>query len=131
MFRQLSTRFVANLGLRRAVQREWNNRQANIRLKQNSGELLLIRCKYVTSGIQGRRNSKTPPKKPYDDQEEIDEDKENEEEFTLKDRYDNWSFYYFIHSKKFYQNRTFSVCMKRLQVKRWERAKVSPVKKMY
>lgn len=99
MFRQLSTRFVANLGLRRAVQLEWNNKQAKIRLIQNTGELLLIRHKHVTSGVQGRRNSKTPQKKPNDDQEEIDEDKENEDEFSLKDRYEHCSFIIFYNRR--------------------------------
>lgn len=82
MFRHLSTRFIANVCLRRTASKlvDLNVRHTKFPLIPNSTELLLVRNKYITSGVQGRRSSKTPPKKFNEDEDEnieIDEDEDD------------------------------------------------------
>lgn len=86
MFRSLTARFVANVCLQRATQFGLNTKQTTFPLIRHTNELLLVRSKYVTSGVKGRRGSKTPPKKAIEDDEEIDEKEEEDDEFHLKDR---------------------------------------------
>lgn len=89
MFRHLNTRFIANVCLRRTANKwiDVNLKQSNIPKFLNSSELLLVRNKYITSGVQGRRNSKTPPKKIDEDADEIIELDETDDDISemLKD----------------------------------------------
>lgn len=87
MFRQLGSRFIANICLRHAGQIEVSVNQLRLPLIPRSGELLLVRSKYVTSGVQGRRSSKTPSKK-FDDEDDEDDGDDGYEEspIPLKDR---------------------------------------------
>ncbi|XP_055319397.1 putative GTP-binding protein 6 [Sitodiplosis mosellana] len=87
MLRHLSTRFLTYTYLRRAAQIELNARQFKYPLASNCGELLHIRQKYVTSGIQGRRNSKTASKKyneEAEDEDGFDELENTEDRVALK-----------------------------------------------
>lgn len=86
MFRSLTARFVANFCLQRAAQIGLNAKQTKFPLIRHTNELLLVRNKYVTSGVKGRRGSKTPAKKAIEDDEEIDEKEEEDDELHLKDR---------------------------------------------
>lgn len=86
MLRQFSTRLIATTCLRRAVQIELNATQLKPPLSVNCLDFVQVRNKYVTSGVQGRRNAKTPPKKVYEeDDDELLEDG-NEDEVSLRDR---------------------------------------------
>lgn len=95
MLRHLSTRFLTYTCLRRAVQFQINVSQFKYPITSNCGELLHVRHKYVTSGVQGRRNSKMAPKKSNDEDEddEFDENGNSEENVKLKDRYKLKKFY--------------------------------------
>lgn len=89
MLRNISTRFLTYTCLRRTVKFQLNVSQLKYPLASNCGELLHVRYKYVTSGVQGRRNSKTASKKLNDeeDDDEFDENGNSEEKVKLKDRY--------------------------------------------
>lgn len=80
MFRQLSSRFIASVCLRQTSNRLFhlNARKPEISLLAvDSTELWIVRSKYITSGVQGRRNSKTPPKKKFLDEDEYEFDDDN------------------------------------------------------
>lgn len=88
MFRKLSSRFMSTVCLRQTPNRlfQLNARKLEFGLlAADSTELWIVRNKYITSGVQGRRNSKTPPKKKFLDEEDdydFDDDAVIE---TLKD----------------------------------------------
>lgn len=90
MFRQLSNRFIASVCVRRTASKSF---QINIKkpdiplLTTDSIDLWITRTKYVTSGVQGRRNSKTPPKKMFNDDDEYEYDDDNNKDVieSLKD----------------------------------------------
>lgn len=88
MLRHLSTRFLTYTCLRRAAKIE-----SNLKLKlhpsvSNYGQLLHVRHKYVTSGVQGRRNSKTAPTKHTEEDEDDLHEIDTEERVALKNRYE-------------------------------------------
>lgn len=91
MFRQLSSRLRATFCLRQASSRllfQLTARKPEISLlAADSTELWIVRNKHITSGVQGRRNSKTPPKKKFLDEEDefVFDDDANAVEETLKD----------------------------------------------
>lgn len=86
MLRHLSVRLI---GLRQATLNRITVNQLKRPLISNSTELLFVRNKYVTSGVQGRRSAKTPQKKQDDEDEEINNfDLEPEDTVLVKDRYD-------------------------------------------
>lgn len=94
MFRPLCTRLVANSCLR-SVKFDLNIRQLRLRLASVSGELVQVRTKYVTSGVQGRRSCKTASKKNDENDENGEENLLNddiapEDTVSLKDRYGIW-----------------------------------------
>lgn len=87
MFRQLSSRFIATVCSRQTPRRlfQFNAWKPEIpSLATNSTELWIVRNKHVTSGVQGRRNSKTPKKNFLDEDEYVFNDDTDVEE-TLKD----------------------------------------------
>lgn len=89
MFRQLSSRFVATVCLRQPSNRflQFNAKSPkHSLLAADSTELWVVRNKYITSGVQGRRNSKTPSKKKFSDEDEYEYDDDGSAvEETLKD----------------------------------------------
>lgn len=88
MLRQLSSRFISTGCLRQTSRRlfQFNAWKPKIPLlAADSAELWIVRNKYVTSGVQGRRNSKTPAKKNFLDEDEYEFDIDNDVEETLKD----------------------------------------------
>lgn len=89
MFSQLSSRLIASVCLRRTASKLF---QTNIKkpkfslLTPDSTEVWIVRNKYITSGVQGRRNSKTPKKKYLDDDDEYEYDDDNNDlDESLKD----------------------------------------------
>lgn len=89
MFRHLSIRLLANSCLRRPPKFNSNVKQLRLPLTSGYDEFIQVRNKHVTSGVQGRRNSKTPPKK-YDEDDEVnilENDVTPEDKVSLKDRY--------------------------------------------
>lgn len=88
MFRQLSSRLMASVCLRRTASKLYqiNTRKSEFSLlTADSTELWIVRNKHVTSGVQGRRNSKTPPKRKFDDDDEDEFDDDDDVEESLKD----------------------------------------------
>lgn len=76
MLRHFSVRLIARVCLRQTA-KKLNDLRINdpkLSLIPNTTELLITRSKYITSGVQGRRNSKTPPKKVVDDDEDDGDD---------------------------------------------------------
>lgn len=103
MLRQLSTRLIVNTCLRQAVRTELIVKPITFPLYENRFEFTPIRNKYVTSGVQGRRNSKTPPKKRFDEDEDefVQENGGIEEKVVLGDRYiSEVNFQFVLHSLK-------------------------------
>lgn len=86
MLRHLCSRLLTYTCLNRATQVELSLRILKYPLASNYGELLHVRHKYVTSGVQGRRNSKVSPRKFTEEEEEEDFDEDPEEKLALKDR---------------------------------------------
>lgn len=86
MLRQLSRRLIANIGIRR-TQCVINGNYAQFKYAPSTGELLFVRSKHVTSGIQGRRGSKAHQKKLIeDDEENVPLEEDEDEGLSLKDR---------------------------------------------
>lgn len=79
MLRQLSRR-IANICSLQKVQYE---RKAPKLLASKSGEINFVRFKYVTSGVQGRRNSKT--KSTANKFKDEDDDEEDSDTISLND----------------------------------------------
>ena len=90
MLRHISTRLV-NYTLRRAAKIDLNLKPFKHPLVLSCVEVLHARHKHVTSGVQGRRNSKTASKKynEDDDADDFDEIENAEERVNLKNRYEN------------------------------------------
>lgn len=86
MLRQFSSRLMVSTYVRRAVQIEFNAKQFRSPLSASCLELIPIRHKYVTSGVQGRRNSKTAPKKFVAEDDEFENEEECEDKVALKER---------------------------------------------
>lgn len=91
MLRHISTRLVNYTCLRRAAQIDLHLRPCKHPLVLSCVEVLHVRHKYVTSGVQGRRNSKTASKKysEVDGEDDFDEIENAEERVNLKNRYEN------------------------------------------
>lgn len=79
-------RLIASVCLRQTVNKlnGSNIYNSTHSLIPNTTELLLTRSKYITSGVQGRRNSKTPPKKFIDEDDDIVTDELDENDDILK-----------------------------------------------
>lgn len=91
MFRRLSTRLLTYTCVRRTPTIESSVWQFKYPLASNCGGFLHVRYKYVTSGVQGRRNSKTAPKKSTEDEEDYDDfenDGYSDKRVSIKDRYE-------------------------------------------
>lgn len=102
MFRYIRSCLSAKTCLRQVVKHELNTRQNKCPLPIYNGTILHIRNKYVTSGIQGRRNSKvTTTIKDYDEDElEVDSNTISEEKISLKDRYTKFIFLLLFYNMK-------------------------------
>lgn len=89
MFRQLGSRLIATVCWRQTCSRlvQFNARRPESSLlAAEPTELWIVRNKHITSGVQGRRNSKTPPKKKFPDEDEyVFDDVDNAVEEQLKD----------------------------------------------
>lgn len=85
MFRHLSIRCLATVCFQRTCKKlpEFNTKQPKI--PSYYPELLIVRHKYITSGVQGRRSSKLPPKKVIDEDEDYINDSDEADELSLKD----------------------------------------------
>lgn len=88
MLRHISTRFLTHNCLCRASHIKSSVRQLKYPLASNFGDVFQVRYKYVTSGIQGRRNSKVSIKKYSNDEDEddFDETENSEDRVAIKDR---------------------------------------------
>lgn len=104
MLRQFS--LITSTCLRRVVRTELITKQLTFPSCENCFVFIPIRNKHVTSGIQGRRNSKTPPKKYTE--EDSDDDAffqgttDEDQKVSLGDRYmlTKVNFQFALHSLK-------------------------------
>lgn len=89
MLRHLGKRLLVNSCLLRSAKFDLNVKQLRSPTTSTCGDFSQVRNKHVTSGVQGRRSSKTSSTKFDEDDEDdiLENDIPPEEEVSLKDRY--------------------------------------------
>lgn len=92
MFRHFSARLIAGNVIRRSNYKYLNStiNEYKLSLHPTTAEVFFVRSKYITSGVQGRRNSKTSSKKVNTDDIPVNEidDKEEDDILVKNSEYD-------------------------------------------